>query len=157
MVEFVLIRLAEIRAEAAQEEWDAAHPRQAALRRRLRWLRIKAKLFGLWAAATPPAVQCTRRAALLHAWLRAQYSVSSLALTRRLGVPPPRAVAEQLPIKGLLLELQLRGGSRGGLHTVPARGTERCDLINALCGPPPPPPPRPRLQSFEEPCEDENV
>ena len=54
MVEFVLIRLAEIRAEAAQEEYDLAHPREAALRRRLRWLRIKAKLLALWAAATPP-------------------------------------------------------------------------------------------------------
>ena len=92
MVEFVLIRLAEIRAEAAQEEYDLAHPREAALRKRLRWLRIKAKLFALWAAATPPAVWCRRRAALLHAWLRAQYNVLALAFTRRLGVPPPRAV-----------------------------------------------------------------
>ena len=169
MVEFVLIRLAEIRAEAAQEEYDLAHPREAALRKRLRWLRIKAKLLALWAAATPPAVWCRRRAALLHAWLRAQYNVLALAFTRRLGVPPPRAVAEQLPVKGLLLELpvkglllelQLRGASRGGLGTVPTRGTERGDLINALCGPPPPPPPsRPRSQSLEdyEPCEDENV
>ena len=161
MVEFVLIRLAEVRAEAAQEEYDLSHPREAALRRRLRWLRIKAKLLGLWAAATPPAVWCRRRAARLHAWLRAHYSVLALAVTRRLGLPPPRAVAEQLPIKGLLLELQLRSGSRGGLSTVPARGTERGDLINALCGPPPPPPPpRPgRFHSFEdhEPWEDENV
>ena len=160
MVEFVLIRLAEIRAEAAQEEYDLAHPREAALRKRLRWLRIKAKLLALWAAATPPAVWCRRRAALLHAWLRAQYNVLALAFTRRLGVPPPRAVAEQLPVKGLLLELQLRRASRGGLGTVPTRGTERGDLINALCGPPPPPPPpRPRSQSLEdyEPCEDENV
>ena len=92
MVEFVLIRLAEIRAEAAQEEYDLAHPREAALRKRLRWLRIKAKLLALWAAATPPAVWCRRRAALLHAWLRAQYNVLALAFTRRLGVPPPRAV-----------------------------------------------------------------
>ena len=160
MVEFVLIRLAEIRAEAAQEEYDLAHPREAALRKRLRWLRIKAKLLALWAAATPPAVWCRRRAALLHAWLRAQYNVLALAFTRRLGVPPPRAVAEQLPVKGLLLELQLRRASRGALGTVPTRGTERGDLINALCGPPPPPPPpRPRSQSLEdyEPCEDENV
>ena len=92
MVEFVLIRLAEIRAEAAQEEYDLAHPREAALRKRLRWLRIKAKLLALWAAATPPAVWCRRRAALLHAWLRAQYNVLALASTRRLGLPPPRAV-----------------------------------------------------------------
>ena len=101
----VLIRLAEIRAEAAQEEYDLAHPREAALRKRLRWLRIKAQLLALWAAAAPAAVWCRRRAALRHAWLRAQYNVLALAFTRRLGVPPPRAVAEQLPVKGLLLEL----------------------------------------------------
>ena len=155
MVEFVLIRLAEIRDEAAQEEWDAAHPHQASLRRRLRWLKIKATLACQWAAATPPAVHCRRRALRLRAWLSAHYTVLVLLFTRRLGVPPPRALAEQLPIKGLLLELELRAGSRGSLRMVPARGTERIDLINALCGPPPPP--RPRVHSLEEPCEDEHV
>lgn len=144
MVEFVLIRLAEIRDEAAQEEWDKAHPCQAALRKRLRWLRIKTMLAVKWAAATPPALRFRRKAADCHAWLQAQYVAAALVATRRLGVPLPRAVGEQLPIKALLMELELRGGD-------PASCVERSDLMNALCGPPPPPPQgRSRTQSFAD-------
>ena len=153
MVEFVLIRLAEIRDDAAQEEWEKAHPRRASLRRSLRWLRIKGKLVCKWAAATPPAVQCRRAAVLVHVWLNAQYSSFILASTRRFGLPLPRSVAEQLSVKALLLELELRGGN-------PASCLERCDLIDAMCGPPPslqPLPPRSCSQSPEDSCKDGNV
>ena len=44
MVTHVLIRLAELREEAAAEEWQAAHPRLTACLRRLRYLRIRGAL-----------------------------------------------------------------------------------------------------------------
>ena len=144
MVEFVLIRLAEIRDEAAQEEYDQNNPCQASLRRRVRYLRIKAMLAWRWAIATPAALKCRRWAVDAYAWLSAQYSACVLASTRRLGLPLPRAIGASLSIKELLRELELRGED-------PAACVERVDLVNALCGPPPPPPPqRPHARSFEE-------
>ena len=66
-----------------------------------------------------------------RAALTAQHTAFVLAATRRLGSSPPRAVAERLPTKALLQEMELRG-----LDV--AACVERSDLLEALCGPPAP-------------------
>ena len=61
MVEHVLIRLAELKDEAAEEEWEAAHPQLARWHKRLRWLRIK-----VCAAAMLHLLSLDCRISLLH-------------------------------------------------------------------------------------------
>ena len=74
MVTHVLIRLAELREEAAAEEWQQAHPRLTACLRRLRYLRIRGVLAWRRLAATDAfknleARMARWRAALGMGWL----------------------------------------------------------------------------------------
>ena len=41
MVEHAWVRIAELKEDAAFEEWEAANPRLARLRKGVRWLRIR--------------------------------------------------------------------------------------------------------------------
>uniref|UniRef100_A0A7S0LLZ7 Uncharacterized protein n=1 Tax=Coccolithus braarudii TaxID=221442 RepID=A0A7S0LLZ7_9EUKA len=130
MVEHVLIRLADLREEAAMEEWVQQHPRRAALAKLAKWARIKCMLVYKCAkdsrAARRATNSCNRTRANVFFWF-----LSLVLLTSRwLGVRPPRALAHELSTKSLLAEIKLRGlDSETCLN--------RCDLLDALCGEPP--------------------
>ena len=69
MVEHVLIRIADLREEAAAEEWQRLHPRSAALRRRLHYLRCRAKLACIRLRETALAQRARAAGARQHARL----------------------------------------------------------------------------------------
>jgi hypothetical protein len=128
MVEHVLIRLAEIRAEAAQDEWERSHPCRLCLQRRLRRWWIQAKLAGLWLSSRP-AVQNTRAAAVVQRKHMHQVGIGLvLRATRLVGMRPPRSLVLGQSVKTLITELELRGCSSEAC-------VEKSDLLDVLCGP----------------------
>ena len=148
MVEHVWIRNAELREEASLEEWQQAHPLLTALSKRLKRLRIRLTLAWRGFLASRTGTELQARAARYRAALGSFQVACVLAMTRSVGAAPPRSLAESLPTKALLQELELRGLDVSGC-------VERGDLLEALCGPPPPTPAaKPRTEWFGE---DDNV
>mgnify|MGYP006133234013 CR=1 FL=1 len=93
-------------------------------------------------------------AARLKPWTSARPDEQASCYSRVCAPPPqqapPRSLAESLPTKALLQELELRGLDASAC-------VERGDLLEALCGPPPPTPaPKPRTEWYGE-QEDEYV
>ena len=150
MVEHVWIRNAELREEEALEEWQQAHPLRTALGKRLKRLRIRLTLAWRSFLASPTGTELQARVTRWRVALGSFQVACVLALTRRIGAAPPRSLAESLPTKALLQELELRGLDASAC-------VERGDLLEALCGPPPPTPaPKPRTEWYGE-QEDEYV
>ena len=125
MVEHAWVRIAEIREEAALEEWRAANPRLAWLLKTLRWLRIR------WMNYVKEFHESERgerfaqyvrdgRAVLLSVYL---------ACTRTFGCRPRRRRVAHLSTRQLIDEVERRHIDRSEL-------LERSDLLDALCGPP---------------------
>ena len=123
MVEHLWVRIAELKAEAALEAWEAAHPRLARALRvarywRIRWLNLLKDF-----AESERGQRLARRvedlrAAALHGYL---------AATRLCGCRPSRRRVSGLSTRQLILELDLRGIPRDDC-------VERCDLLDELCG-----------------------
>uniref|UniRef100_A0A7S4FAQ3 Uncharacterized protein n=1 Tax=Chrysotila carterae TaxID=13221 RepID=A0A7S4FAQ3_CHRCT len=128
MVEFVLIRLADLRDEAEAEQWQQRHPCRAALAKRLRYVYVRSKLMLKWARGTAAA------AAISHAMLQGQATASYIAvaciltLSRWARQSPPRVVADTMGVKALRAEIEKRGLRSDAC-------IDRADLIDVLCGP----------------------
>lgn len=128
MVEHLWIRIAELRQEAAKEEWEKKHPLRTLWLRRLNWLRIRYLLFMVWLSEREKSL-------LLVAALgrcRDRYNELALrcylAITRLASMRPARSRVEQMRSRDLMAELEARGLAHSGC-------VERDDLIEALCGP----------------------
>lgn len=132
MVEHVLIRIADLREEAAAEEWQRLHPRSAALRRRLHYLRCRAKLVCIRLRETAFAQRVHAAGMRQHACLRESARAIALSCLRLLRLAPPRRLVRALTVRQLKAELDARG--LGAEACV-----ERGDLLDLLCGPPAPP------------------
>ena len=123
------VRLAELREDAADEEWVQHHPLLAALRgksKRLRtWMKICAKDFresdrGQELLARVGALEQSAWSLALRSYLR---------VCRIFGCRPMRfRMVCELPTKRLLDEL-----ARRGVDTTDF--VERSELLEALCGP----------------------
>ncbi len=129
MVEHIWIRLAELKEEAALEEWRARHPRayaclECARRLRIRWLLLRQDLLRQEctqvAVAKLAAVQQRARNACLSLYLGA---------TRLVGRPPTRNVVRELRTAALLEECKRR-------NLDSTECVEREDLLDLLCGGP---------------------
>ena len=131
-VEHLWIRLADLREEAADEEWEARNPRWARFRTSFRYWRAQFKLALKWVSEREQTqlwlIRCRHgRECVEHRALQLY-----LVLTR-CGCKPLRRLISQLSTKDLLLELGARGlDDRTDL-------LERDDLLDALCGPRPAP------------------
>ena len=124
------VRLAELRENAADEEWAQQHPIRAALRAKLKRLRIWTKL------AAQDFRQSERGQRLLAQFLNVEQGMWSLVLRcyllscRVVGCRPSRLrMVRDLSTKRLLDEL-----ARRGVDTTDF--VEREELLEALCGPP---------------------
>ena len=127
MVEHAWVRIAELKADAELEEWEAAHPLRTRLRRLLKWLRIRLlirlKEFqeserGARLMQTAHGLKLGGATSLLRLYF---------AVTRCGGCRPARARALRLSTRQLVEELDARGIERSGC-------VERSDLLDALCG-----------------------
>ena len=130
MVEHLWIRLADIKEEAADEEWRASHPRLARWRTSYRYWRAQVKILVKWVLEQ----ERTQRwlALLQHSRERVESTAlhSYLFLTRWGRYQPARRLASRLSVKDLIAELNSRGLDHDGM-------LERAELLDALCGPEP--------------------
>ena len=83
MVEHAWVRIAELKEEAALEEWQAAHPRLVWLLKTLRWLRIR------WLNRVKEFRESERGKRLANLALEAQ-SGMLFAVAARCGLKGPR-------------------------------------------------------------------
>ena len=127
MVEHAWVRIAELKEDAAFEEWEAANPRLARLRKSVRWLRIR---WLNWLKDFRESERGQRWEGELQlqrlTWL-ARALHSYLVITRWGGCRPSRQRVLRLSTRALIEELDLRGIGRGDC-------VERSELIDALCG-----------------------
>ena len=123
MVEHAWVRIAELKEEAALEEWQAAHPRLVWLLKTLRWLRIR------WLNRVKEFRESERGKRLANLALEAQSSMlfGYLRCTRFFGCRPKRRRVMHLTTKQLIEELDRRALDR-------TECVERSDLLDALCG-----------------------
>ena len=119
MVEHAWIRLAELKEEAAAEDWERAHPVLARWRPRLLYARAKLLLLRKW------CVEHERFQSFLRL-LRRGTLVCHMVLTR-CGCRPSRRIAQLLTTRELIEELDIRRLDRGDC-------VERGDLLDVLCG-----------------------
>ena len=126
MVEHLWIRLAELREEAALENWRAAHPRAHRALEAVRRARIRCKLARKWLLEQPAAPAVQRQLQRVPELLLRLY----LCATRWVGRQPSRARVAGLRTGALMAECQLRGLDS-------ACCVEREDLLELLCGPAP--------------------
>ncbi|KAL1515319.1 hypothetical protein AB1Y20_001950 [Prymnesium parvum] len=144
MVEHLWIRLAELREEAALEEWRRKHPLQTALLHRLRRLRIRGLLLLLLLREQPAFQRIASRASALRSWL-AQTAVRwYLRGSRWVRVVPDRRWVEHLRVRELMAELEARGIGYSDC-------VEKEDLLEALCGPCPALPERSAKELHDDP------
>ena len=129
MVEHLWIRIAELRQEAAIEEWEQKHPISTRWLRRLRWLRIRSLLFAIWLSNTQMALSLLGSLEKFRKQVCALMLRCYLVVTRFIGVRPARASVERLRTRELLAELQARGLANNTC-------VEREDLLDELCGRP---------------------
>ena len=122
MVEHAWVRIAELREDAAWEEWELANPKLAALRKKMRLQRIR--LLNRWIE-----FRQSERGQRLDQQLRAYSAAANLwyLAATRCFFRPSRARAAQLSNKQLMVELDARGIDRDDC-------VERRDLLDALCG-----------------------
>ena len=123
MVEHAWVRIAELREDAANEEWEANNPRLAWLRKTLRWLYIR------WLNRLKEFRESERGEQLrkFNADKAAQLLSIYLAVTRCGGCRPTRARVRHLSTRSLLNELDQRGIDR-------SECVERSELLDVLCG-----------------------
>ena len=128
MVEHLWIRLAELREEAAHEEWEARHPRYARAHKYWRYWRAQFKCFVRWLVERQATQRIVAQAS--HARERAERRaiLTYLVLTRCGRIQPARSLIMRLSNKELLDELDARGLERDDC-------VERIDLLDLLCGP----------------------
>jgi hypothetical protein len=131
MVEHLWIRLAELREEAAEEEWQRRHPRLTRWRSRCNRLRVRLLLLRKGLAE----IERVRHWLELLQSGRSRMDRASVSLyllvTRMLGYAPARDfVGPRLSTRELIEELV----SRNMDH---AECVEREDLLDMLCGPKP--------------------
>ena len=122
MVEHPWVRIAEIKEEAADEEWVARNPRLAKLRGQLRYARVQYLLLRKrWAE--------DERVIAWAALSRLRMLGCYLATTRLFGCRPRRKHCAQLSTRELISEMEARRCDHSDC-------IERTDLLDALCGPP---------------------
>lgn len=128
MVEHIWIRLAELKEDAANEEWALKHPRLARANRLLHYYVVQAKIFRKWCGEQQAVIkmilhlrawqeQCARRLLFIY-----------LMISRWYDFQPRRHLVSVLSTKELIAELTLRGIDHSAC-------VERIDLLDALCGP----------------------
>ena len=127
MVEHAWVRIAELREDAAWEEWELAHPRVARLRRTLRLARIRALNQWIDFRKSPRGQHLELRFREHAAVMRQGALRAYLGVTRTCGCRPSRARAAQLTTRQLIDELNMRGIEHDDC-------VERRDLLDALCG-----------------------
>ena len=125
MVEHPWVRIAELKQDAANEEWQLRHPRRAWLRKQLHLLRVRYLLIR-------KAVSEERRVQLCVGWLQQHTLNIYLVLTRLASCQPRRDMVAHLSTRELICEMT----SRRMAHLV-EDCVERSDLLDALCGPAP--------------------
>ena len=129
MVEHIWIRIAEIREQAAEEEWIEAHPHMTRWRSHLRYIRVCFLLARKRILEHDRVQTCQARAVAFSE--RASLSALALYLVviRHLGCRPRRWLLHQrLSNRELKHEIELRGLD----HT---QCVEKSDLLEILCGP----------------------
>ena len=143
MVEHLWIRLADIKEEAADEEWRASHPRLARWRKSYRYWRAQVKILVKWVLEQ----ERTQRwlTLLQHSRERVESTAlhSYLLLTRWGRCQPARRLALRLSVKELIAELNSRGLDHDGM-------LERAELLDALCGPEPARPEHEQQYEYDE-------
>ena len=125
MVEHPWVRIAELKEEAADEEWQVRHPTRAWVRKQLRLLRVRFLL-------TRKAVTEDTRVRNCSTRLQQHTLIVYLAVTRLFGCQPRRVMVAHMSTRELVHEMTAR---RMG-HVV-EDCVERSDLLDALCGPAP--------------------
>lgn len=127
MVEHAWVRIAEIKADAAAEEWAAAHPRLFALKRRARLQRIRwlNRLKDFRESEHGQTLEKRLQTFLASRATEALYMY--LAITRCGGCRPSRKHVCHLSARQLIGECKLRS-----IHIEDC--IERRELLDALCG-----------------------
>jgi hypothetical protein len=128
MVEHLWIRLAELKEEAREEEWEAHHPRQARARQLLRKLRVRYLLLRKAFVEHPRVQRLLSWSACARDQLVHRSTIIYLALLRLMHMPPARERLTKLTTREIIDEIDRRGLDHSAC-------LERDDLLHVLCGP----------------------
>ena len=123
------VRLAELREDAADEEWEQAHPKLTKLRAMWKRVRIQIKLSAKEFSESARGQRLISYAHNLETYFWASLLAIYLLCTRIARCRPARhKIVRELSTKRLLAELELRGIDTSDF-------VERDELLEALCGP----------------------